>query len=103
MLPRRVIARFVADYGMVLVLLLLCGLFSVLTLSEQRPTSDAAARRLAGEFSKGARVLIAVREQSEDAAFARELESAFRTRGVELIGVVKGEPKDARAALMKIT
>ncbi len=100
---RSTATRLLADYGMVLVLLLLCALFSVLTLSEQHPVGGAAARQLAGDIDKGARVMIAVREQAEDAAFARELETAFHARGAEVVTIVKGEPKDARIALGKIT
>ena len=98
----RTFARLLSDYGMLLVLLLLCALFSVLTYTEQHPTGEAAARQLASGIGKGARVLIAVRDQTEDAAFARELETALKARGAEIVGVVKGEPKDARAALMSL-
>ena len=35
--------RFIADYGMLLVLLFLCGLLSVTTYNEQYPTGEAAA------------------------------------------------------------
>ena len=77
----RKLARLFSDYGMLLVLLLLCALFSVLTCTEQHPTGEAAARQLAGEIEGGARVMIAVREQAEDAAFARFLERALKERG----------------------
>ncbi len=99
----RTLTRLLADYGMVLVLLLLCAFFSVVTLTDQHPTGEAAARQLAADIDKGARVLIAVREQAEDAVFARELEAALRANGAEVVAVVKGEPKDAREALSKVT
>ena len=35
-------ARWLADYGMILVLVLLCAFFSVVTYSEQSPTGEAA-------------------------------------------------------------
>ena len=38
---------FISDYGMVFVLLLLCVLFSVLTLKEQHPTGAAAGAQVA--------------------------------------------------------
>ncbi len=40
-----------SDYGMVLVLLLLCALFSALTLAEQHPTGAAAARQVAAAIA----------------------------------------------------
>ena len=101
------LAGFWSDYGMFFVLLLLCGLFSVLTYSEQSATGDAAAAELAREITresgKGARVLIAVRDQAEDAAFAAKLESELKAAGANVVAVVKGEPKDAREALQKIS
>src|SRR4051794_11919772 len=97
--------RLLFEYGMVLVLLLLCALFSVMTLSEQHPAGDAAARQLARDvvarFGKDARVFVAVRDQAEDLAFLRALESQFVASGVHVLEVVKGEPKDARAALQR--
>lgn len=102
-LDRRTLTRLLSDYGMLLVLLLLCAFFSVLTYSEQHQTGEAAAQRLAGEISKGSRVMIAVHDQAEAAAFANALETALKKRGVEVVANVKGEPRDARAALTKIT
>lgn len=102
-LDRRTLTRLLSDYGMLLVLLLLCAFFSVLTYSEQHQTGEAAAQRLAGEIGKGMRVMIAVHEQAEAAAFANALETALKERGVEVVANVKGEPKDARVALTKIT
>jgi len=64
MSPR--LLRFLFQYFMLIVLLALCMIFSVVTLSEQQPTGPTAAKQLAADlvrqFGKGARVLIAVRE-----------------------------------------
>ena len=98
--------RFLADYGMVFVLVLLCAFFSLVTISEQSPSGETAARQFAtiitGQFGKTPRVLIAVREQSDDAAFAKKLEGELAAAGVRVLAVVKGEPKDAREALGKL-
>ncbi len=98
--------RLLFEYGMVLVLLLLCAFFSVVTLSEQHPTGDAAARQLAGDvvtrFGKNARVLAAVRDQAEDIAFLHALEASLAASGVHHVEVVQGEPRDARAALQRL-
>ena len=96
-------ARFLSDYGMIFVLLLLCAFFSVVTFSEQSPTGDKAAQQVGAEierqFGKTARVLIAARDQPDDAIFAAKLE---RDLGAQVLAVVKGEPKDALKALQKI-
>ena len=99
--------RVLADYGMIFVLLLLCAFFSAVTLTEQNPTGEAAARQLGAELAhtpgKGGRVLIAVRQQSDDVIFARALErEELRAAGVQVAAVVTGEPHDAREALQKL-
>jgi ribose transport system permease protein len=97
--------RLLSDYGMIFVLLLLCAFFSAVTLTEQTPTGEAAARQLAtdlkGIAGKDGRVLIAVRPQADDQVFARELEQSLSQAGVATT-VVTGEPRDAREALAKL-
>ena len=98
--------RFLSEYGMIFVLLLLCAFFSVVTNSEQSPTGETAASQVASavekQFGKTARVLIAARDQPDDAAFAAKLERDLAGSGAQVLAVVKGEPKDAREALQKI-
>ncbi len=100
------IARFLSDYGMIGVLLLLCGFFSVVTYSEQSPTGEAAAKQvssaLQAQFGKTPRVLIAASDQPGDDAFAAALERDLTASGAQVLAVVKGEPKDAREALVKL-
>ena len=102
---RSSLSRLFADYGMVLALLLLCAFFSAVTYSEQHLSGAAAADQLAAaitkQFARGARVLIAARDQPEDIAFAERLHERLTTAGANVIEVVKGEPKDARAALQR--
>ncbi|NBV25059.1 MAG: ABC transporter permease [Proteobacteria bacterium] len=97
------LSRFLATYGMVGVLILLCGFFSLATFTEQHPAGADAARQLSdrilGQFGKTARVLIAVPNQPEAIAFADTLQTALAKAGATVIASVKGEPKDARAAL----
>ena len=99
---RPALLRFLSDYGMLLVLAVLCAFFSVATLTEQYPTGEAAARQVAAQFAKGARVLVAARAQPDDVLFADTLDAALRAAGVEVAAVVKGEPSDARAALQRV-
>ena len=66
--------RFFRDYGMIFVLLLLCVLFSLLTLAEQHPTGVKAGRQVADQIvnqeGSGAGVVIVTRDTAEDHAFA---------------------------------
>ncbi|MEO6786747.1 MAG: ABC transporter permease [Chthoniobacteraceae bacterium] len=100
------LARLLTDYGMVFVLVLLCAFFSVVTISEQSPTGEAAAKQLtaaiAKQFGKAPHVLIAARDQPDDASFAKQLASELTASGVQVLAVARGEPKDAREALQKL-
>lgn len=97
------LSRFLAAYGMVFVLLLLCAFFSFATYTEQHPTGTDAARQLAAsitsQLGKSPRVLIAVPNQPDAATFADTLQAALTNAGATVVAAVKGEPKDARAAL----
>ncbi|MCX7044125.1 MAG: ABC transporter permease [Candidatus Sumerlaeota bacterium] len=107
-------SRFLSDYGMLLVLLALCGFFSWATMDEQKPNGAAAGAHLAREIlaaggasaaipqsaeSQKPRVLIVAREGDEDAAFADALARDLKASGATVVAVVKGQPPDAGKAL----
>jgi ribose transport system permease protein len=98
--------RFLTDYGMILVLLILCTFFSIMTYSDQSPTGEAAAHQVVSairqQFGKTPRVLIAASDQPGDLAFAASLERQLSASGAQVLATVQGEPKDARGALVKI-
>jgi ribose transport system permease protein len=102
----RRVSHFLSEYGMILVLLLICAFYSAVTYSEQSPTGETAAKQLASELlrqpGKGGAVLIAVRNQADDAVLARMLEQKLSAGGVRVAGSVSGEPRDAREALKKL-
>jgi ribose transport system permease protein len=101
----QIFRRLLSGQGMLLVLLLLCGFFSALTLQRQTPTGAAAGRHLARDIEaqgKDKHVLIAVGATAEDAALADALDSELTKKGISVLGVVKGEPRDARQALDQI-
>lgn len=97
------LTRFLAAYGMVFVLALLCAFFSFATYTEQYPSGANAGRELAARIlsqsGKTARILIAVPNQPDAAEFANTLQAALTNAGATVVAIVKGEPKDARAAL----
>ena len=96
------LSRLLANYGMVLVLALLCAFFSIATQSDQRPTGADAGRTLASDLLKrhprGARILVAVPDQADSIAFAEALQADL-TRGGAQVRLATGDPKSARAAL----
>jgi ribose transport system permease protein len=89
------IRHHLAGSGMLVALLLLCVFFSVVTWTEQYPQDAAAAARIAARIDSDEKVLIVVRPQAEDIAFAEALNAALGSRAE----IMQGEPKDARAAL----
>lgn len=100
------LGRMTSEYGMVIVLFLLCGMFSVLTHTEQHPTGSAAAAQLAAQLpsqlDRGASVMIAVGALPDDETMAAILKSSLENAGIKVVAVVKGEPKDARDALRRL-
>ncbi len=99
----KIFSRFVADYGMVFVLLLLCGYFSWATEAEQSPEGAAGGRQVAAqalrETGASARVLVVVRSGASETAFA---DAAAARLGGAAVGIVKGQPPDLREALEKL-
>ena len=103
---KRALSRKLSDYGMILVLLLLCAFFSAVTYREQSPTGAAAGRQLAAaiksEFAGAPRVLIVVRDLPDDIALAEQTRRDLESAGGQVLAVVQGEPKDAREAIQKL-
>jgi len=99
--------RVLADYGMLLGLLVLCAFFSYATWEAQHPAGADAGERLGERIVRrfaGAsdrHVLIVARASRQDGEFAAELEGALRRSGWGSVEVVRGTPRDARAALAR--
>jgi len=95
--------RFLSDYGMVFVLLLLVVLFSVLTIAEQNPTGVDAARQVAGRivdrYGESAGVIIVTRDTADDRLFAEAIASRLADLGPSVRATVNGSPADARQAI----
>jgi ribose transport system permease protein len=102
---RRALSRFLADYGMSIVLLLLCVYYSAVTFAEQDPTGAAGGDQLAplvlSRVGSSGRVLIVTRDTQEDAAFAGALRRRLEAAGVQ-VTEARGQPSDARAALEQL-
>ena len=98
----RFFKRFVSDYGMVFVLVLLCAYFSAVTIAEQHPVGASGGKQLAGQISEslkpGARLLIIVRNTAEDEQLVAGLQRQLKGR-YEIAGIVAGGPLEARQAL----
>ncbi len=95
--------RLLGDYGMILVLLALCVLFSVLTLKEQMPEGPLAAKELAerveNQFEKADGILAVGAVNTDSAALAQRVGQQLEEAGYANARVVVGEPRDLRLAL----
>ena len=103
---RRAAARFFTHYGMVGVLLILCGYFSWATYGVQQPRGSAAgrlvARQIAREFQPPARVLVVARATEDDRAFLGTVSADLRGRGFVVEEASQIDPRTARLALQNL-
>jgi len=97
--------KLFSDYGMLLVLLVLCVLFSALTVTTQHPGGEEGARDLLKQIAKsqpdGGRVLVATRDTQEDGEFSALLEKELTADGYEVV-LVSGQATDALKALKEL-
>jgi ribose transport system permease protein len=95
--------KLLFDYGTLLVLALLCGWFSYVTIEEQSPTSAAAADRLAkrvgDSLPTNANVIVLARQGGEGESFAQVLTEQLTKVGASVVSTTIGQPVDARKAL----
>src|SRR5437763_13115537 len=105
--PRRstAIGRFIADYGMLIALLLLCAFFSWRTMATQHPQGATAGRlvaqRIATTLGSNANIVVVVRKGDEDVEFADAVVNTLKSKGIVPLAVVQGMPVDARKAIQK--
>ena len=95
--------RILSDYGMVFVLVLLCALFSVMTLKERRAAGPAAIRELADALSRSCahseRVVLVASAKPETADMVGALARTLEAEAFEQILTVIGTARDLRLAL----
>ena len=95
--------RSLADYGILLVLIALCALFSMLTNTRQQPRGAAAARQVLAEVlaqqPAPKRVLVVCRESADESQLASAIVDGLRNAQLEVLEL-KGEPPDVRRGLI---
>ena len=103
---RTPLSRFVSDYGMAFVLILICGYYSLVTWDEQHPNGVEGAEELAEkvqqELEGSPRLLIVARSSAEDLDFTKTLEMRLAQAELKPVATVNGQPLDARRALQSI-
>jgi ribose transport system permease protein len=100
------LTHLLTEYGMILVLILLGIFFSLVTLTEQRPSGKKAGLQIASivkkRFDKDAHILIASRNLAIDKNFYDALSGSLTGAGFKHLHSVQGTPRDARAKLIEL-
>ncbi len=95
--------KLLTDYGMVLVLIALCVLFSCLTIKDQMPEAAAAAGELLAQVQEDCVssdiILVAGAANTATAPLAENLGQQLVDAGYVNARVIVGEPRDLRLAL----
>ncbi len=94
--------KILSDYGMLIVLILLCVFYSISTLTEQNPRGTDAAEQIASNLSEtyntDARLLIVSKLNAEHQLFASRLQTILSDQGFTQLQATQGEPPAIRSA-----
>jgi ribose transport system permease protein len=100
---RTLLSRLLADYGVLVALLLLCVYYSWVTWDEQHPSGASGAARLARQIREQAQplatVLIVAGNSETEIEFADTVSQRLTAAGFTVYPAVKGDPADARKAI----
>ncbi len=94
------LARLLRDYGMLGVLILLCVLFSLLTISDQHLSGKDAALAVEQLLPKVGHVLVLASSSPEDSLFTGEL--VRHSSQATTVKVIQGSPDAVRSALLQL-
>ncbi len=100
---RRFVRRLLNDYGMIVVLIALCALFSILTLKEQIPYGTEAVQQLfdqvENQCKKSDVILVVGAAKQETGTIAQQVGEQLQRRGYQQVHTVVGTPRDLRKEL----
>ena len=101
-MSRTGLTRLLSDYGMLIVLILLCVFYSFSTMTEQNPRGSDAAELVASMLLNGYGtddgVLIVSKSNPEHQLFANTLKAQLESEGFTRVSHVEGEPPAVRSA-----
>ncbi|HUG17773.1 MAG TPA: ABC transporter permease [Planctomycetaceae bacterium] len=95
--------KLASEYGMLLVLVALCALFSILTIRERSPTGSSggtlAFDLVRSEFEPGARILIVAGKSADDRQFVQTLETELVKADYEVLESINGTAADVKRSM----
>ena len=99
--------RLISDYGMLGVLVLLCVLFSVLTLTDQYPIGESAAdsvhEQYLAKLPPSRAIVIVATAKPQDSLFVTALSKRIESQQSTPPRIVIGEPQEIRTQLEAIS
>ena len=99
-------SRWFSEYGMLLVLIVLCVGMSLLTIKKAHPNGQSAGENCATAIVKkhgtGNHVLVVTGNGPANIAYAKGLTARLQEAEVTVVGTVSGDPSDARAILVEL-
>ena len=95
------LSRFLADYGMSVVLLLLCVLFAFATVSDQTPTGNDAVVEVVAGLRNASHILVLAGMGDQNAEFADTVDAKLKANGKTVVDRVAGSPPDVRQAIQR--
>ena len=99
---RAALSRFFTDYGLLLVLFLLCALCSVGTLQLRRPVGRQAARLVAAEITPEAEKQAGIVIFTADRKYADALEALLAEKQAPHVTKITGSTRQMRTALERL-
>ena len=96
--------QVLSDYGMVIVLAILCVLFSLLTITEQHPTGATAAQNILDHtnFSADSSILVITSSNHDDTLFVKQLREDETLARECSFTFISGNPSEVRLRLIDL-
>ena len=98
--------RLLTDYGMIIVLAILCLLFSLLTITEQYPTGESAASdivsQIKNDIPENTSFLVIAGAGNDDMEFVKTLQNDESLLNKYTIRCITGNPTDIRSELAEL-
>ena len=100
------LVHFLSDYGMLVVLIVLCAIFSVLTIEKRSAVgADGAASlavQISGGFEKDDAIFVAAGTSPDDDAFLEKLEAELKAAGFTNVTTGQGGPPTIKSVLREM-
>lgn len=96
------ISSLLSDYGMILVLLILCAVFALTTFSEQPAEGSGAGQNMAFKVKNQQEVILVVTESNSDTQLRESFEENLKGSGIKLNIVAAKSPIEAKQALIEL-